>query len=63
MPGSLFLEYKSKVVYKSWRDSNIDSPLERQTRKKAEMYGSCMDGSCMDHVTADQKVVEVCFDV
>ena len=50
-------EYKSKVVYKSWRDSNIDSPLERQTRKKAEKQ------KCMDHFTADQKVVEVCFDV
>ena len=57
MPGSLFLEYKSKVVYKSWRDSNIDSPLERQTRKKAEKQ------KYMDHFTADQKVVEVCFDV
>ena len=57
MPGSLFLEYKSKVVYISWRDSNIDSPLERQTRKKAE------NKKCMDHVTGDQKVVEVCFDV
>ena len=57
MPGSLFLEYKPNVVYKSWRDSNIDSPLERQTRKKTEIQ------KCMDHFTADQKVVEVCFHV
>ena len=57
MPGSLFLEYKPNVVYKSWRDSNIDSPLERQTRKKIEIQ------KCMDHFTADQKVVEVCFHV
>ena len=54
---SLFLECKPQVVNKPCRNSNIDSAPERQTRKKGE------EQKCMDHFTADQKVVLVCFDV